>query len=88
MVKRASAGIDGMICEMRPCTMCSASRTSTSQRKKTLMSVPPRAVIERTVTMPGTVRMVSSSGRVTVSNCTSMGAMPLSTRTEMRGKSV
>ena len=41
---------------------------STSQRKKTLISVDPRAVTERTVVMPGTRRMASSIGRVTVTS--------------------
>ena len=38
---------------------------STSQRKKTLISVAPRAVTERMVVTPGTMRMASSIGRVT-----------------------
>ena len=61
---------------------------STSQRKKTLISLDPRAVFDRTVVMPGTSRMASSIGRVTCSICMFTGAMPLSTRMTMRGKSV
>ena len=81
-------GREGVICEIRPCTRCRALRISTSQRKKTLISVEPRLVTERTFVIPGTRRMASSSGRVTVTICTSTGAMPLSTRMTMRGKLV
>ena len=61
---------------------------STSQRKNTLISVDPRAVTERIVVIPGTMRMVSSMGRVTRSIWISTGVMPLSTRMTIRGKSV
>jgi len=61
---------------------------STSQRKKTLISVEPRAVTDRMAVMPGTMRIASSMGRVTRSIWISTGVMPLSTRMTMRGKSV
>src|SRR5882724_8099210 len=74
MVKRVEAGSEGPICAIWPCTRCRALRMSTSQRKKTLISVEPRPVMERTLVMPGTTRIVCSSGRVTVSIWISIGA--------------
>src|SRR6266702_1175052 len=73
---------------MRPWTRCRAFRMSTSQRKNTLISVEPGALTERTLVIPGTSRIASSMGRVTVRAWTSTGAIPLSTRITIRGKSV
>ena len=87
-LNRASGGSVGMICAICPCTRCSAFRMSTSHRKNALISVAPRAVTLRTSVIPGTSRIACSIGRVTSSICMFTGAIPLSTRITIRGKSV
>ena len=59
---------------------------SVPQENSAEISVEPREVMERTSSMPGTRRMASSSGRVTVGIIWAAGSSPESAMTFTMGK--
>ncbi len=75
-------------CARRARTCSSDWSMSTRQLKKTLTTLEPRPVLERTLSTPGASFIASSIGLVIVAIISSAGISPLSTMMVTRGKLV
>ncbi len=80
-----SDGRSGWIRCVSPCTRSSATCMSVPQPNCAVISVDPRDVSERTRITPGTRRIASSSGRVTVGIMRAAGSSPASAITFTSG---